>query len=70
MESSGTSLRQPWKEWFKADERADVNPLNKPVSLGRARQGSLPQKPRQVDLSAEKKSKTPVTDSKSISLGS
>jgi hypothetical protein len=65
MEASRAPLRQPWKEWFVAEKRLDVNPLDKPVSLGRARQGSLPQKPRQVDLSKEKKkSETPVTDSK------
>jgi len=65
MESSRASLRQPWKEWFMAEKCLDVNPLDKPVSLGRARQGSLPQKPRQVDLSKEKKkSEIPVTDSK------
>jgi hypothetical protein len=65
MESSRASLRQPWKEWFVADNRLDVNPLDKPVSLGRARQGGLPPKPRQVDLSKDKKkSQTTVPYSK------
>ena len=53
MEPS-TSLKQPWKEWFKVEKNLNVRPLENPVNLGRARQGSLPQKPRNVDLSAEK----------------
>ena len=64
MESAPTSLSQPWKSWYKAETSLDINPLNKPISLGRARQGSLPQKPRQVDLSNLKTPKTPSTDSK------
>lgn len=69
MEPSEALLRQPWKKWFMAEKRLDLNPLDAPVSLGRPRQGSLPQKPRQVDLSKEKKMKkysgtTPATDSK------
>lgn len=44
-----------------AKKGPDVNPLERPVSLGRARQGSLPQKPRHVNLS-KGKSKVPATD--------
>ena len=52
MESSTTSLSQPWKKWYKAEKSLDINPLNKPISLSHAGQGSLPQKPRKVDLSS------------------
>lgn len=55
MEPSKALLNQPWKKWFMVEERLDLNPLDAPVSLGRPRQGSFPQKPRQVDLSKEKK---------------
>jgi hypothetical protein len=64
MDSHSTSLSQPWKRWYKAETSLDVKPLDKPISLGYARQGSLPQKPRQVDLSNMKTtSKTPATNS-------
>jgi len=55
MDSTPAPLNQPWKGWFKAASSLDVVPLQKPISLGRARQGSLPQQPRTVDLSTLKR---------------
>lgn len=50
MDTPTTALSQPWKKWYKADNSSNANPLQKPISLIRARQGSLPQKPREIDL--------------------
>jgi hypothetical protein len=58
MDFPTTALNQPWKAWYNVEKSFDVKPLEKPISLGRARQGSLPQQPRQVDLSEIKTSKT------------
>ena len=55
------SPTQPWKQWYKPTTEVDSDPLAKPISLGRGNQGSLPQKPRNVDLS-QPKSTSSVAD--------
>ncbi|KAK1771979.1 hypothetical protein QBC33DRAFT_555141 [Phialemonium atrogriseum] len=49
-----SSLKQPWKAWYKTGESKDANPLSKLKSICGRGQGSIPQRPRQVDLTAEK----------------
>lgn len=50
---TSSSLKQPWRAWYKPGKGMDVNPLAEPKSLTGKGQGTLPQKPRQVDLAAE-----------------
>lgn len=50
-----SSLKQPWKAWYKKmDSKDTANVFSNPKPLNGKTQGSLPQKPRQVDFSTEK----------------
>jgi hypothetical protein len=49
------SLKQPWKAWYKKmDAKDTIDQFSDPKPINGRTQGSLPQKPRQVDFSAEK----------------
>ncbi|KAF2259244.1 hypothetical protein CC78DRAFT_586155 [Lojkania enalia] len=49
-----SSLSQPWKSWYTPANRTGLNPLVNPKPLNGKGQGSLPRKPRHVDLSVDK----------------
>ncbi len=58
MDPKEPSLQQPWKEWYKPSATPSVDPRPVAKSLRGRGQGSLPQKPRNVNLAID----APVTE--------